>query len=85
MVQVKTVNFPAACTVGILVDGEIDLSTRNGNVRVFINSRYLKSNPVLINKTVINRDHLSTWLIVGKIGQGMRSHDHGKCNSNSNV
>ena len=25
--------------VGILVDSEIDLSTRNGNTRVFINSR----------------------------------------------
>ena len=28
-------------TVGIHVDSEIVLSTRNGNVRVFINSRYL--------------------------------------------
>ena len=26
---------------GMLVDSEIDLSTRNGNVMVFINSRYL--------------------------------------------
>jgi hypothetical protein len=25
--------------VGMLVDSKIDLSTRNGNVRVFINSR----------------------------------------------
>ena len=44
----------------MLVDGEIDVSTRNGNARVFIDSRYLNlvtlSNPVLINKTVINRD-----------------------------
>jgi hypothetical protein len=26
--------------LGMLVDNEIDLSTRKGNVRVFINSRY---------------------------------------------
>ena len=40
------------------------------------------SNPVCINKTVINRDHSSTWLIVGKVGQGMRC---SKCSGNSNV
>jgi hypothetical protein len=28
--------------VGLLVDSEIGLSTRNGNARVFINGRYLK-------------------------------------------
>jgi hypothetical protein len=28
-------------TVGLLVDSEIGLSTRNDNVRVFINSRYI--------------------------------------------
>jgi hypothetical protein len=39
------------------------------------------SNPVLINKIVINRDCLSPWLIVGKLGQGRCC----KCNSNSNV
>jgi hypothetical protein len=36
----------------------------------------------LINKAVVNREHLSTWLIVGKLGQGMRCC---KCNSNSNA
>ena len=40
------------------------------------------SNPVLVNKTVINRVISSTWLIVGKLGQGMRCC---KCNSNANV
>jgi hypothetical protein len=44
--------------------------------------RHLKtSNLVLINKTVIHRGHSSTWLIVGKQGQGMR---FCMCNSNSN-
>ncbi len=28
--------------LGLLVDSDIDVSTRNGNTRVFINSRYLK-------------------------------------------
>ena len=70
--------------LGLLVDSEIDVSTINGNAKVFINkitisiNRYLTlSNPVLIN-----RDRLSTWLIVGKLGQGMRC---SKCNSNSDV
>ena len=39
------------------------------------------SKPVL-NKTVINRDHLLTWLIVGNLGQGMW---YCKCNNNSDV
>ena len=56
--------------LGVLVDIEIDLSTRNGDVRVFINSRSLKvtiSNPVLINKTVITTDRLSTLLIDSRL------------------
>ncbi len=40
------------------------------------------SNLVFINKIVFNSDRLSTWLIVGKIGQGMM---FCKCNNNSNV
>ncbi len=43
------------------------------------------SNPVLrpdAQKTSMNRDHSSTWLILGKLGQGMKCC---KCNSNSNV
>ncbi len=60
-------------TIGILVDSEIDLSTRYGNDRVFDRKQDL-----------INKDHLSTRpyeqpettyhqvLIVGKVGQGMR-------------
>ena len=67
----------------MLVDIEIDLSTRNGNTRVFITVILTLSSPVIINtETVINRDRLSTWLIVGKLGQGMRCC---KCNSNCNV
>jgi len=31
----------ATPVLGLLVDSEVDLSTRNGNARVFINSRYL--------------------------------------------
>jgi hypothetical protein len=65
--------------VGMLVDSVIDLSTRNG---VYQQSLSTLSNQVGINKTIINRDRLSTWLIVGKLGQGMRCC---KCNSNSNV
>jgi hypothetical protein len=60
--------------------------TSNGNVRVFVNSRYLN----VIKSGVHQQDrfqqwpfwHLSTWLIVGKIGQGMM---FCKCNNNSNV
>ena len=69
--------------VGILVDSKIDLSTRNVYARVFITSGYLnviKSDTY--QQDVINTDHLSTWLMVGKLGQGMRCC---KCNSNSDV
>ena len=57
--------------VKLLVDSEIDLSTRNGNTRVFINRRLSNVNSGLVNKIVINREHSSTWLIVGKLGQGV--------------
>jgi hypothetical protein len=43
---------------------------------------YHNVNSGLVNKIVINREHSSTWLVVGKLGQGMRCC---KCNSNSNV
>ena len=45
--------------VGLLVDSEIVLSTRYGKTMVFI------------NKNLINRDLLPTWLIRGKVGPGM--------------
>ena len=66
----------------MLVDSEIDLSTRNGNTKVFINIRLSNVNSGLVNKIVINTEHSSRWLIVGKLGQGVRCC---KCNSNSNV
>ena len=43
---------------------------------------YHNVNSGLVNKIVINREHSSTWLIVGKLGQCMRCCE---CNSNSNV
>jgi hypothetical protein len=43
-------------SIGLLVHNEIDLSTRNGNVMVFINK-------TAYQQDVINRDRLSTWLI----------------------
>ena len=50
---------------------------------VFINSRLvnvIKSG--VYQQDLINRDRLSAWLIVGKLGQGMRCC---KCDSNANV
>jgi hypothetical protein len=41
-------------------------------IRGLFKVQTLIRNPVLINKTVINRDHLSSWLIVGNLGQGTR-------------
>jgi hypothetical protein len=73
--------------VGLQVDSEIDLSTRNGTPGCLSTVVILTlSNRVLINKTVINRDFLSTDnkksllrtrlrirepLVVGKLGQGI--------------
>ena len=56
--------------LGLFVDSEIVLSTSYGKTRVFI------------NKNLINRDLLSTWLIRGKVGPGMWCV---KFNSTSNV
>ncbi len=67
-------------TLGLLVDSEIVLSTRNGKVMVFINKTL--STETSYQKDLINRDLLSTRLIVGKVGSGMWC---GKSNSTSNV
>ena len=66
--------------LGILVDSEIVLSTRYGKTRVFINKTL--STETAYQQDLINRDLLSTRLIVGKVGPGMWC---GKCNSTSNV
>ncbi len=66
--------------VGILVDSEIVLSTRYGKTRVFINKTL--STETAYQQDLINRDLLSTRLIVGKVGPGMCC---GKFNSTSNV
>ncbi len=66
--------------VRILVDSEIVLSTRYGKTRVFINKTL--STQTAYQQDLINRDLLSTRLIVGKVGPGMRC---GKFNSTSNV
>ena len=66
--------------VGLLVDSEIVLSTRYGKTMVFINQTL--STETVYQQDLINRDLLSTRLIVGKVGPGMWC---GKCNSTSNV
>ena len=66
--------------LGILVDSEIVLSTRYGKTRVFINKTL--STETAYQQDLINRDLLSTRLIVGKVGPGMWC---GKFNSTSNV
>ena len=70
----------SSSTLGLLVVSEIDSSIRNGNTRWFINKTL--STETTYQQDVINRDRLSTWLMVGKLGQGMRCW---KCNSTSNV
>ena len=67
-------------SIGILVDSEIVLSTRYGKTRVFINKTL--STETAYQQDLINRDLLSTSLIVGKVGPGMWC---GKFNSTSNV
>ena len=57
------------------VDSEIDLSTTNGNARVFINRDGY-------HQDFINSDRLSARLKVGKLGQGKRCC---KCNGTPNV
>jgi hypothetical protein len=65
---------------GILVDSEIVLSTRYGKTRVFINKTL--STETAYQQDLINRDLLSTRLIVGEVGPDMWC---GKFNSTSNV
>jgi hypothetical protein len=55
--------------LGLLVDSEIVLSTRYGKVMVFINKTLSTENSH--QQDLINRDLLSTRLIVGKVGSGM--------------
>ncbi len=66
--------------VGLLVDSEIVLSTRYGKTMVFINKT--SSTETAYQQDLVNRDLLSTRLIVGKVGPGMWC---GKFNSTSNV
>ncbi len=68
------------CVTGLLVDSEIVLSTRYGKSMVFINKPL--STETSYQQDLINRDLLSTRLIVGKLGSGMWC---GKFNSTSNV
>jgi len=70
--------YGAQGLVGILVDSEIVLSTRYGKTRVFINKTL--STETAYQQDLINRDLLSTRLIVGKVGPGMWC---GKFNSTS--
>ncbi len=55
--------------IGILVDSEIVLSTRYGKTRVFINKTL--STETSYQQDLVNRDLLSTSLIIGKVGPGM--------------
>ncbi len=55
--------FESFITLGFLVDGEIVLSTRYGNKTLSTETSY--------QQDLINRDLLSTRLIVGKVGPGM--------------
>ena len=54
--------------IGLLVDSEIVSSTRYGKTRVFINKTL--STETVYQQEFINRDLLSTSLIVGKVGPG---------------
>ncbi len=64
--------------LGLFVDSEIVLSTSYGKTRVFINKTL--STETVYQQDLINRDLLSTRLIVGKVGPGMWC---GNCNSTS--
>jgi hypothetical protein len=55
--------------LGLLVDSEIVLSTRYGKDMVFINKTL--STETSYQQDHINRDLLSTRLIIGKVGSGM--------------
>jgi hypothetical protein len=74
--------IPKFLDVGILVDSEIVLSTRYGKTRVFINKTLSTETRTAYQQDLINRDLLSTRLIVGKVGPGIWC---GKFNSTSNV
>ena len=79
--QVKPLLNPMrVLNLGLLVDSEIVLSTRYGKTRVFINKTL--STETAYQQDLINRDLLSTSLIVGKVGAGIRCC---KLNSTSNV
>ena len=56
-------------SLGLFVDSEIVLSTSYGKTRVFINKTL--STETAYQQDLINRDLLSTRLIVGKVGPGM--------------
>ena len=70
-------NLSLVCPLPFSRHGTGENGRLTGGLTLPSGCRYL---PVLINKTVINWDRLSTWLIVGKSDQGMRCC---KCNSNS--
>ncbi len=57
--------------IGILVDSESVLSTRYGKTRGFINKNLINRDRFSTRPSSVNRDLLSTSLIVGKIGIGM--------------
>jgi hypothetical protein len=76
--RLKVIVEESTCLIGLLVDSEIVLSTRYGKTRVFINKTL--STETSYQQDLINRDLLSTRLIVGKVGPGMWC---GKFNSTS--
>ena len=57
--KIKTTNL----FLGMLVDSEIDLSTRNGNARVFINSRYHN----LINSGAYQQDRYQQRALISMV------------------
>ena len=71
--------------IGLLVDSDIDLSTRHGITRVLVNKTLSTfTTETTYQQDVINRDRLSTWLTVGKLVQtDMRCVR--TCKSTSNV
>ena len=59
---------------------DINYSTLSAKCDTLINKTL--STETVYQQDVINRDRLSKWLMVGKLGQGMR---RCKCNSTSNA
>ncbi len=74
----KTCPLKSYFVLGLFVDSEIVLSTSYGKTRVFINK--ILSTETAYQQDLINRDLLSTRLIVGKVGPGMWCDN---CNSTS--